>query len=137
MPYEPPTPRQIDFASPGTLDYEVRRYGPADVPTGHSPPLRRAQRLDPPGPARRELAPVERGRAVPRRSHHDRVEVPSALRRARPRRASAARRPHVRVSTAVPPPAVRGESRGRGGTPSPRGRVLPPGLPLPLLAGSV
>src|SRR6059036_1249846 len=41
-------------------------------------------------------------------------------------------RPHVRISTAVPPPSIRGESRGRGRTPSGSDRLLRRLLPFPV-----
>src|SRR5207247_9565855 len=132
FPYDTPTPRQLDVAPRSPFDSEVRHHGPADLPTSNSSALRRAQRHDPPRAPRRRLASFQRSRAVARHPHHDGLEIPATLLGSRTRRSSAARRPHVRISTAVPPPSIRGESRGGGRTSSGSDRLLRRLLPFPV-----
>src|SRR5436309_964643 len=116
----------------GRLLSRVSPHGPAAFPTDDCRPLGGAQPADPPRAARRRLASLERGRSDPAHPHNDRLEVPAAVRGARPRRAAAARFPDVRISPPQRSPPPRARPRGRR-RPASRGRrLLRRVLPLPL-----
>ncbi|TMA09295.1 MAG: hypothetical protein E6J94_00675, partial [Methanobacteriota archaeon] len=107
-------------------------HGSADLPAGDRAPLGGAQPLDPAIPAGRELASLERGRPDARHPHHDRVQVPAALRRARARGAAGPRFSDVRVSPPVLASPVRRRPFRRRRSAPRSGRLLRRVFPIPL-----
>src|SRR5438093_489759 len=107
-------------------------HGSADLPAGDRAPLGGAQPLDPAIPAGRELASLERGGPDARHPHHDRVQVPAALRRARARGAAGPRFSDVRVSPPVLASPVRRRPFRRRRSAPRSGRLLRRVFPIPL-----
>src|SRR5436309_2713207 len=107
-------------------------HGSADLPAGDRAPLGGAQPLDPAIPAGRELASLERGRPDARHPHHDRVQVPAALRGTRARGAAGPRFSDVRVSPPVLASPVRRRPFRRRRSAPRSGRLLRRVFPIPL-----